>query len=110
MRTETYRIQIRIDTGNFLLLDAVARRSGSSRTKIVLYALKKLVHEIQTGREPMDSYTQRFFHTNDRTRRELQIRVPVIIIDYLRLNQLNITTCILTSIKRYATDYEPTDE
>lgn len=107
---ETYRIQIRIDTVTYAMLVVTAQRYGTNRTKIVLYSLKRLVHEIQTGREPKDSYTQRFFHTNDRTRRVLQIRVPIIIIDYLRLNQLNITTCILTSIRRYATDYEPTDE
>ena len=78
-------------------------RGNRTRTECVCDCLKTLVHNIQ-----FDVYSPDFLsrlladrrtHTDRQT---VYMRLPVILTDYLTMNNFNITACIVAAVNLYA--------
>lgn len=103
-RILTKRSSYRLPLSTLRRIDAM--RGTSTRTESVCACLKKLVHNIQ-----FDMFSQDFVgglladkrtHTDRQT---VYMRLPIILTDYLTMNNLNITACIVAAVNLYAEEY-----
>lgn len=102
MKLERTRISLRLPEMLLQNIDLYAARTDRTRTKLIESCLRELIRDIQH-----DVYAEEFLKTlHDRslTRTKsipLQLRLPTMYLDYLRMNQFNIAACIKTAINLY---------
>lgn len=102
MKLERQRIALRLPTTYLENLDEIARQHNQTRTEVIEEALMHLVKDIQH-----DIYCEDFLATlRDRSSIKtkssvINIRLPKMYLDYLKLNLYNITACVKTATKLY---------
>lgn len=102
MKLERTRISLRLPELLLQNIDLYAARTDRTRTNLIESCLRELIRDIQH-----DVYAEEFLKTlHDRslTRTKstpLQLRLPKMYLDYLRMNQFNIAACIKTAINLY---------
>lgn len=102
MKLERQRIALRLPTTYLENLDEIARQHNQTRTEVIEEALMHLVKDIQH-----DTYCDDFLATlRDRSSTKsnstvINIRLPKMYLDYLKLNLYNITACVKTATKLY---------
>ena len=97
----TKRSSYRLPLSTLRRIDAM--RGTSTRTESVCECLKTLVHNIQFDMFESDFLSSlladRRTHTDRQT---VYMRLPIILTDYLAMNNLNITACIVAAVNLYA--------
>ena len=99
----TKRSSYRLPLSTLRRIDAM--RGTRTRTESVCECLKTLVHNIQFDMFNPDFLSSlladRRTHTDRQT---VYMRLPIILTDYLTMNNLNITACIVAAVNLYADD------
>lgn len=101
MIKQTYRIPLRIELNTFQRLESIAKKHCASRTSVISNALWRLCHDLQTERLKFTSVLIDRAFSNSMSRTIVQTRLPIDIIDYLRMNGLNITSCVHYALDNY---------
>lgn len=102
MKLERTRLSLRLPITTINNLDTIASRTGCTRTYVIETALREFIRDLQH-----DVYADEFLttiHRRSMTRTEsrlLQLRLPAMYLDYLKMNQYNIAACIKTAINLY---------
>lgn len=99
---QTRRCSFRLPTATVNLVDG--RRTNTTRSRAILDCLKMLVHDLQTDR--ISSEFKKLLLEDNRymtSRTVVYIRVPVILLEYLKFNGYNLTHCIEAAISVYFT-------
>lgn len=101
-RLERTRVALRLPILMLENIDALAARTQNTRTGIIEAALTNLLRDLQH-----DVYAEEFLatlHDRSMTRtatRLVQLRLPKMLVDYLRINQYNVSACIKTAVNLY---------
>ena len=101
-RLERTRVALRLPELTITNIDALAARIHNTRTRIIEAALTDFIRDLQH-----DVYAEEFLstlHDRSMTRtasRLVQLRLPRMFVDYLRINQYNVTACIKTAVNLY---------
>lgn len=102
MKLERTRLSLRLPTTTINNLETLASKTRCTRTHLIETALRELIRDLQH-----DVYAEEFLitlHRRSLTRtdsRLLQLRLPTMYLDYLKMNQYNIAACIKTAINLY---------
>lgn len=102
MKLERTRLSLRLPFRTINHLDTLAIRTKCTRTHVIETALREFIRDLQH-----DVYAEEFIvtlHRRSMTRtdsRLIQLRLPTMYLDYLKLNQYNIAACIKTAINLY---------
>lgn len=85
------RVCVRLDAATLFLIDSWTDKNGGNRTKTIERALRSLVHDLQTGRMKFSALK---YSPGTTKKQSVQLRLPIIITNYLRINCYSITTAI----------------
>lgn len=96
-----YRLNFRMPTWLIEQADECAAQFGINRTDLAELGLRRLVHDIQTERigKAMELYLRSRPNYKE-CGATIQMRLPRIIVDYLRFNQYNISVCVREALGR----------
>lgn len=96
-----YRLNFRMPTRLIEQADERAAEFGITRTDLAELGLRRLVHDIQTERigKAMELYLRSRPNYKE-CGATAQMRLPRIIVDYLRFNQYNISVCVREALER----------
>lgn len=96
-----YRMNFRMPQYLIERADELAREFGITRTDLADLGLRRLVHDIQTERigKVMELYLRSRPDYN-KCDASVQMRLPRIIVDYLRFNQYNLSICVREALGR----------
>lgn len=100
MRERKTRTQLRLPVDLVQQIDDL--RGDLTRTDVVKKTLRQLLYDMQH-----DMYPNEFLATlreqkwTQTERQRIDMRLPAHYLEYLRLNQYNITQCIITALRLY---------
>lgn len=101
-KPERSRFTLRMSETALKNIDTIAAMRNSSRTAVIQDSLTLLVKDLHH-----DMYADEFLSTLRKkivTRSEtrtVDLRLPKMLLDYLRLNQYNVSTCIKSALNLY---------
>lgn len=104
MRQPNRRICLRLPAPLLSAVDARAVAIGYdlTRTAIIKESLSLLVHDLQTEHLSSETFEQLLSRYGARCdRQQITLRLPVVILDYLKLNQINLTSAIEVALITY---------
>lgn len=104
-----FRLNFRMPQWLIEQADERAAEFGITRTDLAELGLRRLVHDIQTERigKAMELYL-RSRPDYKECGATVQMRLPRIIVDYLRFNQYNLSICVREALRRILNrTYEP---
>lgn len=100
MRERKTRTQLRLPVDLVQQIDEL--RGDMTRTAIVKETLRQLLYDMQHDMYPSEFLAMLRELTWTRTERQrIDMRLPTQYLEYLRLNQYNITQCIITALRLY---------
>ena len=96
---QPYRhVQIRLSDGDLQRLKASAVRNARTISEEVRALLFVIIHKLQTGRSvPADLMTMQW-HRAGATSCKIDVNVPIIMLDYCKLNGYKLTSCLLFAL------------
>lgn len=92
---KTYRLSLRMPRTLIEQADKYAAEYGITRTEVAELGLRHLVHDMQVDRISKSDYNR--LHSNPDyglEQQSVQMRLPRIMIDYLRMNVYNVSACV----------------
>ena len=100
MRERKTRTQLRLPVDLVQHIDEL--RGDLTRTEVVKETLRQLLYDMQHDMFPNAFLAMLRELTWTRTERQrIDMRLPTQYLEYLRLNQYNITQCIITALRLY---------
>lgn len=101
----TRRTSIRLRAYDLVRLDTAARDAGITRTDIIVKLLSWLTHSLQTDHQGpetrkllMSEYFGRQTDPDLQATSRVDVRLPIVIMDYLKFNGYKTTTCLLYAL------------
>lgn len=96
---QPYRhVQIRLSDGDLEKLNAAAARHERTRTEEVRALLFDIIHKLQTGRSAPADLLGLQWHRGGATKHIIDVNVPIVMLDYLKLNCYKLTSCLLFAL------------
>lgn len=101
-RKETVRVHVRLQKTTAELLEHTCQKLFLTKTEAVVQGLAELVHDLQTRPTTNEIFIRTCMNRLARQGQsiEYQFKIPRVITDFIKLNQLNLTTCLTIAIHR----------
>lgn len=101
-RKETVRVHVRLQTTTARILEETSQKNEITKTEVAVQSLVDLIHDFQTKKSIYDVYAKTCLNRLARQGKtyEYQFKIPRVITDYIKMSQLNLTTCLTIAIHR----------